>query len=59
MKRVWIHTLGYILTVVGAFWNRTSTAADGVYNGALYTEWGKPTTIMAMPVIITLGPIII
>lgn len=45
MKRVWIHTLGYILTVVGAFWNRTSTAADGVYNGALYTEWGKPTTI--------------
>lgn len=45
MKHIWIHTLGYILTFCGAFWSQTSDAADGVYNGALYTEWGKPTTI--------------
>ena len=45
MKHIWIHTLGYILTVVGAFWNQTSDAAYDVYNGALYTRHGSTSTI--------------
>lgn len=45
MKHIWIHTLGYILTFCGAFWSQTSDAADGVYNGALYTRHGSSSTI--------------
>lgn len=39
MERVWIRSLGYILTLVGVVWNRS--AAAGVYNGAVYENIGN------------------